>query len=197
MTTISDQTGADGPDPGAPVTPAAGRPPVAAPAAGYVGTLLALLMLGVGAVALRDFAVAMGWLSGSRWTTAAIGTLDGLTCQGWMVPLGIVLALLGLWFSNAALRPRRRTGVAVPAASSVWIAPAELARLAAAAAETVPGVLGSRASANLRRINVTADVTAADDPALKSAITTAIGEAVKGWTATTPRIKVRTRTGEH
>lgn len=197
MTTISDQTVADGPDPGTPATPTAGRPPVAAPAAGYVGTLLAVLMMAAGAVALRDFAVAMGWLQGSPWTTAAIGTLDGLTCQGWMVPLGIVLALLGLWFSDAALRPRRLTGLAVPAASSVWIGPADLARLAAAAAETVPGVLSSRASANLRTIKVTADVTAADDPALKSAIVTAIGEAVNGWTAKTPRIKVRTRTGEH
>ncbi|MBJ7339805.1 DUF6286 domain-containing protein [Mycolicibacterium sp.] len=174
--------------------PAAGRPPVAPPAAGYVGTLLALLLLAVGAVALRDFAVDMGWLRGSPWSTAAVDWLDGLTYQDWMRAVGVVVALAGLWSLYAALRPRRRTAIAVPARSSVWIGPTDLARLAAAAAETVPGVLSVRASANLRTITVKAEVTAASDPAIRTAITSAVGDAVSGYTTAT-RIKVRTRTG--
>jgi hypothetical protein len=176
------------------VDPAPGRPPVAAPAAGYVGALIALLILAAGAVALRDAAVRFGWLQGTAWTDTAVSGLDGLTYQPWMLPGGVVAILIGLWWVSAALRPRRRTALAVPARTSVWIAKADLARLASAAAASVPGVLDSRTSASLRTVKVTADVTGSD-PALKTAITTAVSEAIGGFTTTTPRIKVRTRTG--
>lgn len=176
------------------VDPASGRPPVAAPAAGYVGSLIALLILAAGAVALRDAAVHFGWLQGTAWTDTAVSGLDGLTYQPWMLPAGVVAILIGLWWVSAALRPRRRTALAVPAKTSVWIAKADLARLASAAAASVPGVLDSRASASLRTVKVTADVTVGD-PAMKAAITTAVAETIGGFTKTTPRIKVRTRTG--
>ncbi|MEU0494574.1 DUF6286 domain-containing protein [Mycobacterium sp. NPDC006124] len=174
--------------------PAPGRPPVAAPAAGYVGALLALLILAAGAIALRDAAVHFGWLTGTAWIDAAVSGLDGLTPQGWMLPAGVVAVLVGLWWIYAAIRPRRRTALEVPASTSVWITKADLARLARAAAGSVPGVLDSRASASLRSVKVTADVTG-DDPTLKAAITTAVADAIGGFTTTTPRITVRTRTG--
>ena len=176
--------------------PAPGRPPVAAPAAGYVGALLALLILAAGAVALRDAAVHFGWLRGAAWIDTAVAGLDGLSPQGWMLPAGVVIALVGLWWIVAALRPRRRTALEVPAQTSVWIAKTDLARLARAAADSVPGVLDSRASASLRTVKVTADVTG-DDPALEAAISTAVADAIGGFTTTTPRLKVRTRTGAH
>ena len=176
------------------VDPASGRPPVAAPAAGYVAALIALLILAVGVVALRDAAVHFGWLRGTAWTDTAVSGLDGLTYQPWMLPAGIVAILIGLWWVSAALRPRRRTALAVPARTSVWIAKSDLARLASAAAASVPGVLDSRSSASPRTVKVTADVTGSD-PALKAAITTAVADTIGGFTTTTPRIKVRTRTG--
>lgn len=176
------------------VAPAPGRPPVAAPAAGYVGALIALLMLAIGAVALRDAAVHFGWLRGTAWTDTAVSGLDGLAYQPWMLFAGIVAIVIGLWCVSAALRPRRRTALAAPAKTSVWIGKADLARLASAAATSVPGVLDSRASASLRTVKVTADVTGSD-PAMKAAITTAVTETIGGFTKTTPRIKVRTRTG--
>ncbi|MBJ7338822.1 DUF6286 domain-containing protein [Mycolicibacterium sp.] len=177
------------------VTPAAGRPPVAAPAAGYVGAVIALLLLAAGAVALRDAAVGWGWLRGTPWVTTAISGLDGLTYQGWMPAAGVAAVVVGLWFVSAALRPRRRTALAVPAQTSVWIPRADLARLAATAAGTVPGVLDAKASASLRTVGITADVTAGADTALKSAIGDAVADVLHGVTATTPRIKVRVRTG--
>ena len=181
-------------EPAAVTRPAPGRPPVAAPAAGYVGALIALLILALGAVALRDAAVHFGWLTGTAWIDTAVSGLDGLTYQGWMLAAGIVAILVGLWWVSAAIRSRRRTALEVPAATSVWIAKGDLARLAGAAADSVPGVLDSRASASLRKVTVTANVTAGD-PALKAAITTAVADAVGGFTTTTPRITVRTRTG--
>ncbi len=175
--------------------PAPGRPPVAAPTAGYVGAVIALMLLFAGAVALRDAAVIVGWLRGSPWTTTVISGLDGLTHRGWMTAVGVVAILIGLWTVAAALRPRRRTAFVVPARTSVWIAKPDLARLAGAAAETVPGVLAARAAASLRTVKVTADVTAGD-PAVKAAIATAVADAIGGF-ITAPRIKVRTRSGEN
>lgn len=179
--------------------PAPGPAPVAAPAAGYVGTLIALLVLGAGVIALRDAAVFAGWLDGQPFTSTLIDGIDGLTVQWWTSPVGIVAILLGLWWTYAALRPRRRTAVAVAADTSVWIAPADLARIATTAAETVPGVLQARTSASLRKITVTAETTAADGNTvgaqLKSAISTAITEHLGTLLASAPKITVRTRTG--
>lgn len=109
-----------------------------------------------------------------------------------MVPAGVIAIMVGTWSVYAAVRPRRRTAIAVTARSGVWIGRADLARLASHAAESVPGVLDARSSATLRTITVTARVTAA------SGMESTIVEAVRDATAitTTPlKIRVRTRTG--
>ena len=174
--------------------PPPGRAPVAVPAAGYVGTLIALLVLGLGVIALRDSAVAAGWLDGQPFLVAAIGWIDGLGFDWWMIPVGVLSIVVGAWWILVALRPRRHTAVAVKAASGVWIGPADLARLASHAAETVPGVTGARSSATLRRITVTADATPSDDdPGLDAAVTAAVRNAVD-VVASPPTLRVRTRT---
>lgn len=180
--------------------PAAGRPPVAAPAAGYVGTLIALLLLAAGVVAVRDATVFAGWLDGRPWTSTFIDWLDGLTVRWYTTPLGVLAIVIGLWWVYAALRPRRRTAVAVAAQTSVWIAPADLAHIASAAAELVPGVLDARAKAGLRKIVVTAHITSdtGDSSAgkrIKTAIATAVTDAVESFVASPPKVSVRTRTG--
>ena len=180
--------------------PVPGRGPVAVPAAGYVGTLIALLVLGAGVIAVRDAAVFAGWLDGQPFTTTVIDGIDGLTVQWWTSPVGIIAIVVGLWWIYAALRPRRPNAVAVSADTSVWIAPADLARIATAAADAVPGVLSARSSAGLRKITVTAHTTADADTGtegqqLKSAIAAAITDAIEPLLASTPKIVVRTRTG--
>ncbi len=177
-------------------TPIAGRVPVAAPAAGYVGTLIALLLLGLGVVGLRDGAVAAGWLDGREWTKNAVGWIDGLTFAVWMIPVGVLAIVVGLWWLYAAVRPRRRTALAVDARSSVWIAPADVARLATAAAESVAGVLDARSSATLHKITVTARTTAdGGDAPVESAIADAVRTAT-AILASPVKIRVRTRTGD-
>ncbi len=57
-----------------------------------------------------------------------------------MIPVGVVLAPVGAWWVLAALKPRRRTALALQARSAVWIRPRDLAHLLAATAERVPGV---------------------------------------------------------
>lgn len=179
--------------------PPAARGPVAPPAAGYVGALIALLLLALGVVALRDSAVSAGWLRGRPFLTTAIGWVDGLGFDWWMIPAGAVAIAIGLWWVSAALRPRRRTAVSVTARSSVWIGPADLARLASRAAHTVPGVVDARSSATLRKVTVTAKVTATttvgeSGSGLASAIETAVREAT-AVTSSPPTVRVRTRTG--
>nr|WP_306172948.1 DUF6286 domain-containing protein [Mycolicibacterium hippocampi] len=150
-------------------------------------------MLGVGVVALRDGAVSAGWLDGRPFTTTAVGWIDGLTFAWWMYPVGIVSILLGAWLVSAALRPRRRTAVAVTARSSIWMRPADLARLASSAAETVPGVLDANSKATLHSITVTAHATSGDSAGrIKSAVTEAVRDATAIVSAS-PRIRVRTR----
>ena len=179
-----------------PAVPTAGRAPVATPAAGYVGTLIAVLILGLGVIALRDSAVSAGWLDGRPWITTVINWMDGLTFAWWMIPAGIAAILVGAWWVYAALRPRRRTALAVNAASSVWIAPADLARLASRAAETVPGVLDARSSATLRKITVTAHTTADSGATqMKSAVVEAVRDSAAAIVNPPPKIRVRTRTG--
>ena len=70
MTTTQDRATA--------VDPASGRPPVAAPAAGYVGALIALLILAVGAVATLG-AATYGLLVVRR--DRAMTLSDGVTAE--------------------------------------------------------------------------------------------------------------------
>jgi hypothetical protein len=179
--------------------PATPPPPAAAPVAGYVGAVLALLTLAVGVVAIRDGAVSAGWLDGRPWTLNAVEWLDGLTFQWWMFPVGILAILAGVWSVYTALRPRRHTGLQLAADSSVWIGKTDLARIATSAAERVPGVLGARSSATLRKVTVTGVTTAADrgrsGNQLKGAVTAAVEKTLETVMASPPKVAVRVRTG--
>ena len=44
--------------------------------------VLALVLLGVGVVALRDTAVALQWLHGTPWIDAVIYRIDGMSSRG-------------------------------------------------------------------------------------------------------------------
>jgi hypothetical protein len=180
--------------------PAAGRAPVGAPPAGYVGTLIAVLLLGAGVIAMRDTAVLAAWLNGQPFTTTVIEGIDGLTVTWWTSPVGLLAILIGLWWIYAALRPRRRTAVPVAAETSVWISLADLARIASAAAEDVPGVLDASSSANLHKIVVTAHTTADAGSAgagkqIKTDVAAAVADKLNGFVTTPPKVSIRTRTG--
>ena len=174
------------------VTLASGRAPVAAPAAATVGVLVALLVLGAGVVGVRDGAVGAGWLDGAYWTRTAAQHIDGLTPQVWMIPVGALLALVGLWWVLAALKPRRRTAVALVADSAVWVRPRDLAHLAAATADAVPGVTHTSTSAKRRRVSVTVDTTSSDTTAVRTEVTEAVTDRLAVLDSI-PRVKVTAR----
>lgn len=186
-------TGTHRTDPAA--VPAAGRAPVAPPAAGYVGAVLAVLLIAAGCIALRDGFIAAGWFGGPLWFDAAINWIDGLTFQGWMIAAGIAAVVIGAWILFSALRPRRATGIRLDAHSGIWIAPVDVARIAARAAQKVPGVLDAHTTATRRTLTVTAHTTGPNAD-IKADIETAVADAVTTILAAPPKLAVRLREGD-
>ncbi len=140
----------------------AAKTPVGPGSISAVGLLLALLVVGIGVVGVQAALVAAGLLTGKPWLTWALERPNGLTPAGWMLAVGLVLALIGLWLLLTALRPRPRTAVALQAATGVFLRPRDLARLAVAAAQDVDGVQDAHASATRRKVTVRITSTAGE-----------------------------------
>lgn len=173
-----------------PQQPAVAPPPLAPAAAHYVAVIAALLLIGVGVVGIRDGIAAAGAITGPSWTRAAVDWLDGQSAHGWMVPVGAILAGVGILSVIAALKPRRRKGIPVTGRTSVYLDVSDTAKLAAAAARVVPGVTTAHASATRRAVTVTARTTGPDvtTETISSAVRSALAPL-----AATPRISVRTK----
>ena len=181
------------PDSGAaPVEPTAGRTPTATPAAAPWAVLLALVVLALGVVGIRDALIAAGAFGGSSWTTNTANAIDGLTARTWMIPAGIGLAVLGLWWLLAALKPRKRTEISLTGTPGAWMRPADLARLVQPTVENVEGVVSASTSATRRTVTVKATTTARDSAQVRTALTDAVGDRLSALRRA-PRVKVKAR----
>ena len=139
-------------------TPVAGRPPTAAPAAAPAGALLALALLGVGVIALRDTAVALQWLRGTPWIDTLLLRIDGMQFASWMIPAGIAAVAVGITMMVSALRPRpqnRARGKRPLLGVDLTMG---AGRDHTHAANSVPGVFDARSAATLRALTVSARV---------------------------------------
>lgn len=173
------------------VLPTPGRAPVTAATARCIAVALALIVLAVGVVALRDAGVELGFVAGTPWIATAATGLNGLRSQWWMVPVGAGVVAIGVWLVVMALLPRRKTVVAVDAAGSVWMRPRDVARLASYAACSVPGVEVLNAAATRRKVTLYVGLTGVDSEiATKGAIAAVVGSATE-ILIPTPRITVR------
>lgn len=132
----------------------AAKTPVGPGTISALGLLWSALLLGVGVVGVQAALVAAGVLTGTAWLTWVIQQVDGLAPAGWMLPVGVVLVLLGLWLLLTALRPRPRTAVALTAATGVFLKPRDLSRLAVAAADQVDGVQDAKATASRSKVSM-------------------------------------------
>ncbi|MEO9220939.1 MAG: DUF6286 domain-containing protein, partial [Mycobacteriaceae bacterium] len=128
----------------------------------------------------------------TSWTKRAADTIDGLSPQTWMIPAGVALALLGLWWLFAALKPRRRTEIALSGEPGAWIRPSDLARLTQPTAENTDGVVSARVSAGRRRVTVKATITARDSAQIRAALTEAVQDRLTALQRA-PKVKVNTR----
>ncbi|NAZ84243.1 hypothetical protein GTR02_20780 [Kineococcus sp. R8] len=142
---------------------APGRPTPAPTGAGPVGTvgpLLAVLLVVLGALLLREALVSGGAVGGSPWLPPAADALDGAAPGAVAIAVGAVAALLGLWLVVVALRRRTRRTLAV--GSGAYLGVRDVARLAAGAARDVDGVLDASADATRRRVVVRGRATSLD-----------------------------------
>ena len=156
-TTDTDATrnaGAGEADRGLSTAPAA-RPPVGAPASALPSVLVSLVLVGVGVVGVRDALVTTGAIAGTPWMRTTADAVSGAVPTVAVLLAGVVGVLVGLWFVSTALRPRPRRGLAVDAASDVWVAPRDAARLTTAAVARVGGVTGTRVRASRSVVAVT------------------------------------------
>jgi len=189
-TTASDEVD---PDSGAaPAEPTAGRTPTATPAAAPWAVLLALVVLALGVVGIRDALIAAGAFGGSSWTKNTANAIDGLTARTWMIPAGIGLAVLGLWWLLAALKPRKRTEISLSGTPGAWMRPGDLARLVQPTVENVEGVVSASTSATRRTVTVKATTTARDSAEVRTAVTDAVGDRLSVLRRA-PRVKVKAR----
>ena len=178
------------------LVPATARTPRAPAPATFLGALLSVLLVGVGIIGIRDGIVAAGWMDGVMWTANAVNWIDGLQFDAWMIPAGVGALFLGVCLLVIAAAPRRTTAVDLSAKTSVFIARRDVARIAASAAQTVPGVTDARAISKGRTVTVHTQTTGRDAATVKAAVSQVV-ESALGALATRPRIVVRTRSGSH
>lgn len=114
-----------------------------------------------------------------------------------MLPAGLVLVLLGVALLVLAIKRRPRRAVALEATTEVFLRPRDLARLAAAAADTVDGVQKAQASASRAgKISLSVSTTASSDTArdVAGAVETAVKQRLSAL-AGPVRVTVRTQAG--
>lgn len=169
---------------------AAARQPTGAGRIGVVGPVFAVLLLAVGLLLLRDAAVTAGALQGSAWLPAAAESLRGFAPATWLVPVGVVLALVALWLVVTAVRPRSRKTLPLTSSSGIYLHTRDVARLASGAARDVDGVLEASTTATRRSVKVAVTTTSEDQRAV---VTAAVTEALRPLRSA-PRVIVRTRT---
>ena len=169
----------------------AAKTPVGPGAATVVGSMLAVLLVGLGLAGVHDALVAAGTAAGTPWIDAVVKAFNGLRPDVWLVPAGFALVLLGLWLISAALRPRRRTAIALNARTGVFLRPRDVAKLARNAAQDVDGVTSAKVTAGRRKVAVAAraTTTAGMEQKIIQAVTARLQTLAKA-----PRVRVTVKT---
>lgn len=156
-----------------------------------VGIVLALLVVALGVVGLHDALVAANAVRGGSWSAAAVSAVDGTRRALWLVPVGALAVLVGLWLLLTALRPRPRTAIALRADTGVVLRPRDVAQLARSTAGEVDGVTSASASARRRRVSVAVVATSQDG--VRDAVAAAVAARFAAL-STTPSVRVTVTT---
>lgn len=163
-------------------------PPRAVPIALVLGVVIALLLIALSVVAIRDLAVAQGWAAGDLWLPTLVDSLDGLGSSIGLAVAGGALALVGLALLLAALKPGSRTHVRATRGGDLWLTPAAVASLAVSSVDRTRGVVSAQASRVTRRGATVQVIThGADDTEARTAADNGVGS------LTPMRISVQTK----
>ncbi|GIG23667.1 hypothetical protein Cch01nite_43910 [Cellulomonas chitinilytica] len=134
---------------------------------------LALLVVALGVLVVREALVAGEVVDGEPWIPPVVDSADGIAPSAAVTAVGIVVALLGLWLVVIALGRRVRTRLPVTSSAGTTIGIGDVARLAASAADDVDAVLSARAAASRKSVTVTVTTLDGDDvaDAVRAAVT--------------------------
>lgn len=168
----------------------AAKTPVGPGAITFVGAVLSLLVIATGIMGLQTAASAAGLSKAQPWLSQLITGSDGLRPLGWMLPVGVLLVLAGLWLIVTALRPRPKTAVALNAQTGVFMRPRDVARLVEHAADDVDGVAAVHARST--RSKVTLRVQSTGGPGVADAVKNAVTEQLEALKKT-PRVAVKVK----
>lgn len=135
---------------------------------------LAVLLVALGVLVVREALVAAGRVDGEPWLAPAVDGADGTAPSVLVTVVGAVVALLGLWLVVVALGRRVRTRLDVTSATGTTLGISDAARLAASAADEVDRVLSARATATRRSVTVTVTTLEGDD--VTEAVRAAVAE---------------------
>ncbi|WP_298991365.1 DUF6286 domain-containing protein [uncultured Pseudokineococcus sp.] len=159
-----------------------------------VGVLLALCLLALAVALVQHALVALGAIGGPAWPQVLVEGVRGTAPATWMVPVGVVLALVGLWLVlRVALGRRTRSEVRLRSRTAVSVEPRDLARLASSAARDVDGVLGARSSADRRKVVVRVQTTG--EASVPGAVQQAVAERLRA-VERQPSVRVRVEGGD-
>ncbi|MDO4927882.1 MAG: hypothetical protein Q3976_02260 [Corynebacterium sp.] len=145
----------------------------ARPAARAATMCIGLLILAIGVVAAREqWYVNRDDNDAQPWITPALDFIGDATYQDWMMPVGFVVAFIGLIFLIIAVRNRRVTHLALANKANddlIWFArPLDIARLCTASVQDVPGVEKAQTNVNKKAKKIVVHVTPTVDGQLST-----------------------------
>ena len=163
---------------GAPVVATPAPVPTGPAAAAVVGILVPLLLIGIGAIAVRDALISAGSVGGGALLPRAGRWVAGITPGSLVLGLSIAAVVVGLLFLLFGLKRRSRPDLVLDSAVPVYLRPGDVARVAASAADQVDGVLGARATAGSARVRVSVSTTGQNQQ-IADAVTAEVSQAVR------------------
>lgn len=137
------------------------KPPAGMSYAIVVGALVALALVALGAVAIRDGLILVDATHGRLWMDWFAAKAAVLVPADWMIWVGIICVLLGFWALVIGVRPRPKRHLSVGDAHLVWIRARDCGRIAEDAAGSIGAVRSTRVKAKHRNIRLQV-VTAGD-----------------------------------
>lgn len=163
--------------------------PRGTPLAKWVALLIGIIFLAISFIGARElYILGSDTTAQESWIEPVLQIVGSARYQDWMLPLGIVSAVLGIALLYVSLRPRIHTHRQIKSSVPVYMRPIDLMRMFTAAAESVRGVSTARTSVKTRHITVTVDGDTTD-PELSQRVQTAV-EPLAQLLASTPSVSV-------
>ncbi|WP_075724669.1 DUF6286 domain-containing protein [Corynebacterium aquilae] len=128
--------------------------PAASPVARYIAIIFGLLLGALGVLAIREYWLFTEHARGQSFLKPTLEAIPDWPAEPWLLPVGIVGVMLGVFLVYIAFRPRIKTHRRLGGAVNVWLRPVDVARMCTAHAEKVPGVLRAHTTASARSVIV-------------------------------------------